>query len=61
MPCPIWCVQDLQGEEDQDRHPAPEGVDLSMLDPEKAVGGLVLRTKVKERTTESADRKVFPV
>lgn len=61
MPCPILCVQDLQGEENRDHHPAPEGVDLSILDPEKAVGGLVLGTEVKERTTGSADRKVFRV
>lgn len=59
-PCPIWCGSDLQGEEDPDRRPAPGGVGLSILDPGKGAGGLVLVTGVRG-ITESADRKVFLV
>lgn len=51
-------VPDLQGEEDQDLHLAQEG--QGVLSPENSAGDLILRIGVKERRTESADKKVFP-
>lgn len=60
----IFCVSDLPGEEGQDLRPAQEGLGIDALlhAPENAAGdlALILRTGVKERRTESADRKVFP-
>lgn len=57
-------VHDLPGEEDQDLHHAQEGqgIDAQILAPENGAGdlALVLRTGMKERRTESADKKVFP-
>lgn len=58
----FWLVSDLPGE---DRDPLPvqegQGIDGLILALENSVGDLVLvhRTEVKERRTESADRKVF--
>lgn len=62
-PCSIVCVSDLPGEEGQDLRLAQEGLDIDALDPESTTGdlALILRTEMKERKTESADKKVFPV
>lgn len=60
----IFCVSDLPGEEDQDLRPAQKGLGIAalVLAPENGAGDLALnlKTGVKERRTESADRKVFP-
>lgn len=64
-PWSIFCVLGLLREDDQDLRPAQEGqgIDARLLDPENTAGdlALILGTEVKERKTESADRKVFPV
>lgn len=64
-PWSIFCVLGLLGEDDQGLRPAQEGlgIDALVLDPENTTGdlALILGTEVKERKTESADRKVFPV
>lgn len=60
---PLFVFSDLLGEEDQDLRLAQEGQDIDALDPENTTGELALirGTEVKEKETESADRKVFPV
>lgn len=59
-----FCVSDLPREEDQDLRPAQEGQGIGalVLAPESSAGdlALVLRTRMKERRTESVGRKVFP-
>lgn len=62
--CLNFCVSDLPGE-DQDLRRALEGhgIDALVLAPENGTGdlALTLKTRVKEKRTESADRKVSPV